>query len=150
MKVAKITSKSAIFSIFEQRLKEMKNKSLGAAMLKGCCPRCREGKLFPTSMLSYRKLSDVHSNCPVCNATLVPEPDFFYGAMYISYAFSVALVVNVLIILNYLFDDPDVWVYVATVLMANLLLLPAFLRYSKVLYLYGLGKLSYNPNWDQK
>lgn len=128
----------------------MKNKSLGAAMLQGCCPKCREGKLFATSLLSYRKLSEMNQKCPICNAVLIPEPDFFYGAMYISYAFSVALVVNVLIILNYLFDDPDVWVYVTTVLVANLLLVPAFLRYSKVLYLYGVGKLSYDPDWKNK
>ena len=95
-------------------------------MLQGCCPKCREGKLFPTSMLSYRKLSEIHPKCPVCSAALVPEPDFFYGAMYISYAFSVALVVNVLIILNYFFNDPDVWVYVLSVLVANLILVPAF------------------------
>ncbi|GAB2630681.1 hypothetical protein GCM10026987_30140 [Belliella aquatica] len=92
----------------------------------------------------------MHQKCPKCDAVLVPEPDFFYGAMYISYAFSVALVVNVLIILNYLFDDPDVWVYVTTVVVANLLLVPAFLRYSKVLYLYGVGKLSYDPHWENK
>lgn len=128
----------------------MKNRSLGIAMLQGCCPKCRKGKLFPTAMLSYTKLSEIHQKCPECNAVLVPEPDFFYGAMYISYAFSVALVVNVLIILNYLFDDPEVWVYVTTVLVANLLLVPAFLRYSKVLYLYGVGKLSYDPDWKKK
>ncbi|WP_376889237.1 DUF983 domain-containing protein [Belliella marina] len=128
----------------------MNNKSLGLAMLHGNCPRCREGRIFPTSMVSYRKLSDVYQKCPTCNAVLTPEPDFFYGAMYISYAFSVAIVVNVLIILNYLFDDPDVWVYVATVLVSNVVLIPLMLRYSKVLYLYGLGKLSYDPNWREK
>ena len=119
-------------------------------MLQGCCPKCREGKLFPTSILSYRKLSEIHQKCPVCNTSFVPEPDFFYGAMYISYAFSVALVVNVLIILNYFFNDPDVWVYVLTVLVANLLLVPAFLRYSKVIYLYGIGKITFDPNWQNK
>ncbi|MCH7396372.1 DUF983 domain-containing protein [Belliella sp. DSM 107340] len=122
-------------------------KSLTKAILNGNCPRCREGSIFPTSILSYRKLSEIHQKCPVCNAVLTPEPDFFYGAMYISYAFSVALVVNVLIILNFFFDDPDVWVYVATVLTANIVLIPVMLRYSKVLYLYAVGRLSYDPNW---
>lgn len=125
----------------------MKKVSLGAAMFLAKCPRCREGQIFPTSIISYRKLSEVHDHCPNCNAVLTPEPDFYYGAMYISYAFSVALVVNVLIILNYLFDDPDVWVYVTTVLVANVLLVPIFLRYSKVIYLYLVGKLKYDPNW---
>jgi uncharacterized protein (DUF983 family) len=123
----------------------MKVRSLGAAMLQGKCPKCREGDIFPNSKFSYRKLTVVNERCPNCNAVLIPEPDFFYGAMYISYAFSVALVINVMIILNWLFDDPEVMVYITTVLVANVVLLPLMLRYSKILYLYGVGKLKYTP-----
>ena len=128
----------------------MKEVSLGSAMLGAKCPRCREGGIFPVSVLSYRKLSDVHHSCPTCHAVLTPEPDFFYGAMYISYAFSVALVVNVMIIINFFMDNAPVSTYVLTVLVANIVLLPLMIRYSKVLYLYWLGKLSYDPNWRKK
>lgn len=127
----------------------MKGRSLGVAMLQGKCPKCREGNIFPNSMFSYRKLTVVNPRCPNCNAVLIPEPDFFYGAMYISYAFSVALVINVMIILNWFFDDPDVMTYILTVLVANLILLPLMLRYSKILYLYGVGKLKYTPIEDK-
>jgi phage FluMu protein Com len=124
----------------------MKEKSLGSAILQGKCPRCRVGNIFPTSLFSYNKLTDIHHKCPHCEAVLTPEPDFFYGAMYISYAFSVALVINVLIVLNYAFDDPEMWVYGVTVVVTNLILLPVMLRYSKILYLYGVGKLKFDPN----
>lgn len=127
----------------------MKEKSLGTAILQGKCPRCREGNIFPTSIFSYHKLTDVHHKCPHCDAVLTPEPDFFYGAMYISYAFSVALVINVLIVLNYVFNDPEMWVYGVTVVVTNLLLLPVMLRYSKVLYLYGVGKLKFDPKYSK-
>ncbi|SMD44348.1 Protein of unknown function [Aquiflexum balticum DSM 16537] len=123
----------------------MKERSLGAAMLQAKCPKCREGNIFPNSIFSYRKLTVVNQRCPNCNAVLIPEPDFFYGAMYISYAFSVALVINVMIILNFFFEDPAVSVYILTVVVANIVLLPLMLRYSKVLYLYWLGKLKYTP-----
>ncbi|WP_373520769.1 DUF983 domain-containing protein [Aquiflexum sp.] len=123
----------------------MKIRSLGAAMLQGKCPKCREGNIFPNSIFSYRKLTVVNERCPNCDAVLIPEPDFFYGAMYISYAFSVALVITVMIILTWLFDDPEVMTYILTVLVANVILLPLMLRYSKILYLYGLGKLKYTP-----
>jgi phage FluMu protein Com len=126
----------------------MKGRSLGAAMLQGKCPKCREGNIFPNSMFSYRKLTVVNERCPNCNAVLIPEPDFFYGAMYISYAFSVALVINVMIILNWFFDDPEVMTYILTVLVANLILLPLMLRYSKILYLYLVGKLKYTTSKD--
>lgn len=124
----------------------MKDVSLGIAMLHGKCPQCREGNIFPVSIFSYRKLTEVNHTCPHCKAVITPEPDFFYGAMYISYAFSVALVINVLIIINFFFEKPEMSVYIITVVFSNLILLPLMLRYSKVLYLYGVGKLKYNPD----
>ncbi|PSL07888.1 uncharacterized protein DUF983 [Cecembia rubra] len=123
----------------------MKNKSLGAAMLHGKCPSCREGNIFPTRVFSYRKLTEVNHQCPKCDAVLTPEPDFFYGAMYISYAFSVALMVTVFTAINILVDHAPLSTYLIIIIVSNILLLPPMLRYSKILYLYGLGKLKYNP-----
>lgn len=119
------------------------SKSLGLAILGAKCPQCREGKLFTVSMFSFRKLSDVNRNCTVCSANFQPEPDFYYGAMYISYAFSVALVITSLTAINVLVPVPKLWMYLTTVVVLNLLLLPVMLRYSKVLYLYGLSKLRF-------
>lgn len=127
----------------------MKEKSLGSAILQGKCPRCREGNIFPTSIISYRKLTEVSDKCQHCHAVISPEPDFFMGAMFISYAFSVALVIAVLIILNFLFEDPSIFIYGITIIVANLVLLPLMLRYSKVLYLYGVGKLKFDPKYSK-
>ncbi len=119
------------------------SKSLGISIAGARCPQCREGNLFSVSLLSYRKLSDVNKACPVCGANFHPEPDFYYGAMYISYAFSVALVIASLTTINVLVSAPKLWMYLSMVVVLNALLLPAMLRYSKVLYLYGLSKLKY-------
>lgn len=127
----------------------MKERSLGSAILQGKCPRCREGNIFPTSIISYRKLTEVADKCPHCHAVISPEPDFFMGAMFISYAFSVALVIASLIILNLLFEDPSILIYGITIIVGNLILLPAMLRYSKVLYLYGVGKLKFDPKYSK-
>ncbi len=121
----------------------MSKKSGFQAILGAKCPQCREGELFPVSPFSFRKISAINERCPHCNANLNPEPDFYYGAMYISYAFSVALVITSLTAINILIEKPELWMYLAPVLVGNLLLFPAMLRYSKVLYLYGLGKLKF-------
>jgi uncharacterized protein (DUF983 family) len=123
----------------------MKTRSLGAAIAQGKCPQCREGNIFPTSLYSYRKLTAVNHHCGKCAANFNPEPDFYMGAMFVSYAFSVALVVTVLVALNILMERPPFWMYVVVIVGANVLLLPLLLRYSKILYLYGVGKLKYNP-----
>ncbi|WP_234364270.1 DUF983 domain-containing protein [Lunatibacter salilacus] len=127
---------------------EKKNYRVSAmeAVIKAKCPRCRKGNLFPVFIMSYRRLSDINQVCPKCKETLVPEPDFYYGAMYISYAFSVALVVTVMVALNVLFERPALSTYLVSVVVANLLLLPLMLRYSKVLYLYAMGRISYDES----
>ncbi|WP_162343949.1 DUF983 domain-containing protein [Cyclobacterium salsum] len=122
-----------------------KQTSLTEAILTARCPKCRTGGIFPVSLFSFNKLTEVHQTCPHCGVDLVPEPDFFYGAMYISYALSVALFVTIMIVLNFFFDDPALTVYIVSVVFFNILLLPLMLRFSKVLYLYGLGKISYEP-----
>jgi uncharacterized protein (DUF983 family) len=95
--------------------------------------------------MSYKKLSQVNPVCEVCKANLNPEPDFYYGAMYISYGFSVAIVITTLVALNVLLVKPELWMYLVMVLVLNSILLPLMLRYSKVLYLYLVGKLKYRP-----
>ena len=52
------------------------------------CPRCRKGKLFNTTILSFEKLTEMPDNCKVCNKKYQPEPGFYYGAMFISYIFT--------------------------------------------------------------
>jgi uncharacterized protein (DUF983 family) len=85
----------------------------------------------------------MHSRCQVCDANLSPEPGFYDGAMYISYAFSVALMVTSLVAINVLVAEPKLWMYLTTVVVLTIFLMPAMLRYSKTLYLYWVGKLKY-------
>ena len=118
-------------------------KSLGLAIAQCNCPQCREGKLFPVSPFSYQKLSAVNEKCDHCGVRLIPEPGFYDGAMYISYAFSVALVITSLVAVTVLVAEPELWMYLTTVVVLNIILLPAMLRYSKTLYQYGVGKLKY-------
>ena len=128
----------------------MSAPSLGKSILSAKCPRCRKGDMFSVPLYSYLNLTEVNKKCAHCGANLHPEPDFYYGAMYISYAFSVALFINVMIVLNIFFDDPELWVYIAAVVGVNILLLPFMQRYSKVLYLYGMGKLKYSAQGNSK
>ncbi len=58
-------------------------KAYSVANLK--CPHCHEGDLFPTKTFSFKQPFDMHDRCPVCNQNYMPEPGFYYGAMFISY-----------------------------------------------------------------
>ncbi len=51
------------------------------------CPRCRQGDLFSTPTFSFRKPFTMPEKCPHCAQPYMPEPGFYYGAMFISYIF---------------------------------------------------------------
>ncbi len=48
-----------------------------------------------------KKLGEMPGNCPVCGQSFSPEPGFYFGASYVSYAITIAIMVPVFI-LNYL------------------------------------------------
>ena len=51
------------------------------------CPRCRESKLFVEPLMLNKPL-DMNEKCNVCGQNFMPEPGFYYGAMFISYIMS--------------------------------------------------------------
>lgn len=108
------------------------------AILKRKCPRCREGEVFKHSPLNYLKFHEMHANCPNCGQTFHPEPGFYFGAMYVSYGFSVALVLGVCLFLIAI----DAFTLVTAAIVVSIsviLLLPFIFQYSRILYLYGFG-----------
>lgn len=68
------------------------------------CPQCRESHLFENpNTYSLQKLGVNKKVCDRCGADLQPEPGFYFGAAYVSWALTVALWVSVLIVL-YILD----------------------------------------------
>lgn len=123
------------------------NTSLSKAVITGKCPRCRKGDLFVHGAYSFKDFTKMHDRCPVCDQKYQVEPGFFFGAMYVSYAFTVALVVNIGLILHYGFGDPDVMVYIAAVTISVIVLLPLIFRYSRILFLYWFGRIPYDKKY---
>ena len=124
--------------------------SLSQAVISGRCPRCRKGLIFVHRAYSFKDFSKMHKRCDVCDLKYQVEPGFFFGAMYVSYAFTVALVVNVGLVLNYGFGDPDILVYLTTVAFSVILLLPLIYRYSRILFLYWFGRINYDEKYASK
>ena len=118
----------------------MKEKSVLSSVLEGKCPRCRKGKLFTHPPYHLKKMFSMHKNCPECNLRFEKEPGNFYGAMYVSYAFSTGIFLATAFVLYYFFDDPSINVYLITILIIAGLLFPLNFRYSRILFLYIIWK----------
>ena len=118
------------------------------ALLDLRCPRCHEGKIFTSRAFSF-KFADMPEVCPVCGQPTEPEPGFYYGAMFVSYAFSVAIFAVTATALYFLFGDPEIWVYVLVVGLTAALFTPLSVRYSRMLMFYLFGGVEYQPNWTR-
>lgn len=99
------------------------------------CPRCQEGAVFvhkqPYSSLSFGKM---HSHCSHCGQAFEPEPGFYQGAMYVSYALSLItcfIITGVFIALN----GSNVWILATALGLVLLALLPLMFRVSRLVWL---------------
>ena len=115
------------------------------ALLALRCPRCHRGKLFSYPTADVRHFTEMPDLCPVCGQTFEPEPGFYFGAMYISFGFAVAIFAVCGVLLYYLAGDPSVWVYVAAVTIVTLVTTPLTFRYSRAVMLYLFGGARYDP-----
>ena len=51
------------------------------------CPKCHEADMFKTRTFSFKKPFDMKDECDHCRQDFMPEPGYYYGAMFVSYIF---------------------------------------------------------------
>jgi uncharacterized protein (DUF983 family) len=115
--------------------------------LGGKCPRCRKGSMFRYPITRLMKFNQMHECCDNCNLRFEVEPGFFYGAMYISYALSVAIFLVTTFLVYFILNDPAVSVYVTCVAVVTLILYPLNFRFSRIFYLHLFGQVKHDPNY---
>jgi uncharacterized protein (DUF983 family) len=109
-----------------------------SAQLSCKCPRCWKGDIFVYPLSNYLKFNKINSLCSSCGAAFEPEPGFYYGAMFVSYALTVILFTTVGSLLYFLFRPADE-VYLIVIPISALLFTPLSFRYSRVSFLYWFG-----------
>ncbi|WP_337043267.1 DUF983 domain-containing protein [Emticicia sp. 17c] len=120
------------------------NKIEAAVKMK--CPRCHEGDIFETKN-PYRlgKMTAMYKNCPKCHLKYEKEIGFFYGAMYVSYMFNIALFVIATVAYYLFFEDRVNWLwYILGYIFLTIALFPLLYRLSRSIWLHAFNK--YEPN----
>jgi uncharacterized protein (DUF983 family) len=106
------------------------------SILNNKCPRCNQGDVFATkSLFTYRNFAKMNSHCSVCGEDFQREVGFYYGAMYVSYALTVAYMVGMTIVFVWLtgwFSIPGFFYFLFP---SMLLLFPFFYRLSRLIWL---------------
>jgi len=104
------------------------------SVIKNKCPRCQKGDFFISSNpLNFKGNLKIHEKCPNCDLKYMIEPSFFYGAMYVSYALTVAIAVAIFIICQ-LLDLNMVWT-LASIIIVLILMIPYLVRISRLIYI---------------
>ncbi|QCR22466.1 DUF983 domain-containing protein [Pontibacter sp. SGAir0037] len=110
--------------------------SLLYSIATGRCPRCREGEMFPKGTLYTRKFADMHPDCPCCGQTYEPEVGFYYGAMYVSFAFNVGIFLICLFLLYQVVEEVTMGMMIGVVGLVVIGLLPVIFRLSRIIWIY--------------
>lgn len=108
-----------------------------SAAVKAKCPRCRKGDMFANSMYGFQS-QKMYEYCPHCKLKFEKEPGYFYVAMFVSYALSVAQIVAVCVALYVLTGTENPYVYMGVLFFFIVALSPFNFRYSRVILMYWL------------
>lgn len=111
------------------------------AVLTCKCPRCRKGDIFcNTNHYALGQIFLMPERCRSCGAKIDKEPGFFYGAMYVGYAVSVAYLVSVYVAMLVLLGDFSIGSYLLIAIISLLLLTPVVFRLSRSIWLTMFDK----------
>jgi len=102
------------------------------AIFGGRCPRCRTGRIFRGLILWFVPMNQL---CPVCGLVFEREQGYFLGAMYISYAMAVPLLVLFLLLFWKLTSWPWNMILIASAL-ALLPFAPLLTLFARVLWIH--------------
>jgi phage FluMu protein Com len=100
------------------------------------CPRCRKGNMFPTGTLyNPKKFMQMNKSCECCGQSFEPEPGYYFGAMFISYAFNTAFFIGVWWALLMVVDEISMLMMLSVLMFVVIGLLPLNFRWSRVLWI---------------
>jgi uncharacterized protein (DUF983 family) len=106
------------------------------SVLRGKCPVCQSAQVFQSSNpFKLRYLFKMPSNCSHCNNKYEIEPGYWFGAMYVSYGFTVAFSVAGFLLSYLLFPDADIWIHIGAVCFLNVVLSPISFRWSRLVWM---------------
>lgn len=112
----------------------MQKGSWKYSVVKGKCPRCNGGDLWVNKKSYSSGFSEMHERCSSCDLKYDIEQGFWYGAMYISYALGVAVVVSIVILLS-IIGEYGVLVKSGIATLFLIFLMPLIFRYSRTIWL---------------
>jgi len=100
------------------------------------CPQCMSANMFlDKNPYHLKTMSKMYSHCHNCGLNFEPEPGYYYGAMYASYAFTIAISVALFLIYYTLFENFSALTYIVVLTVVLLLMAPYTFRTARAIWL---------------
>ena len=100
------------------------------------CPRCHEGKMFPPhTLFNFTKLSKMNERCVCCGQPFSPEPGYYFGAMFVSYAINAAIFIATWLALKFFVKEVTLTMMLIVLFVVVIGLLPFKFRLSRALWI---------------
>lgn len=124
----------------------MKNRNAFEGIMTMRCPKCREGKMFPPGTLYSTGFLKMNERCVCCGQSFLPEPGYYFGAMFVSYGINSAFFIAVWVALYILMDEISLTTMFIALMIVVLGLLPITFRLSRVLWIYIFVRYEGKPH----
>jgi hypothetical protein len=116
-------------------LQMLKKGSKLYSILTGTCPRCQREQMYvnpnPYALTESMKM---HDHCSHCGLRYKMEPNFFFGAMYVSYALAVLLAIIIFLLAFFMFGTGVPQAFIS-ILIGLVVLFPVITRLSRNIYI---------------
>ena len=100
------------------------------------CPQCLESDMcIDPNPYHLKNMSKRYSHCPNCGLNFEPEPGYYYGAMYVSYAFTIAVSVAIFLFYWVLFSEFDTLTFIIANTVVLIVLAPYTFRTARAVWL---------------
>lgn len=106
------------------------------SIVKCKCPRCQEGNMFlPGTLYLPTKFYKMHNYCDLCRQSFEPEPGFYFGSMFVSYALNTALFIIFWVATSLLVEDISLPMILGILVVVVIGLLPVTFRISRSIWI---------------
>src|SRR5690606_11279764 len=105
------------------------------SILTGTCPKCQlENMYVNKNPYNITESMKMHERCSHCGTKYKMEPNFFFGAMYVSYGLAVMVGIGIFLVSHFGFHAKMDTSFIA-ILVGLILLMPWVTRLSRNIYI---------------
>lgn len=105
------------------------------SIVKCKCPKCHVGDMFIPGTLYLPKFYKMNDYCGICGQSFEPEPGFYFGSMFVSYAINTALFIIFWVATSLLVENISLLTILGILALVVIGLLPITFRISRSMWI---------------